>query len=290
MPDQPIPQNTKRPMNNPLANYFRQPKLYLKLPSHGRFYPEGSLDVSQIDEYAVYAMTAKDELMFKTPDALMNGQSTVEVIKSCIPAIKDPWLMPSLDLDACLIAIRIATFGENMEVTSSCPNCSHLNDFEMNLLGYLDELHDFNYQSSVTIGELTVNIRPYTYKEVTKTAIKAMEQQKIFAIVNDEKMSDEDKLDKFGASFVKLTEITVDVVCGCITSIDTPQGSVSDPTMIKEFMQNSSSAVFNTINDHVNAMKESMALNSQQVQCTECQHNWQVEITMDQANFFAAGS
>jgi hypothetical protein len=290
MPDQPIPQNTKRPMNNPLANYFRQPKLYLKLPSHGRFYPEGSLDVSQIDEYAVYAMTAKDELMFKTPDALMNGQSTVEVIKSCIPAIKDPWLMPSLDLDACLIAIRIATFGENMEVTSSCPNCSHLNDFEMNLLGYLDELNDFNYQSSVTIGELTVNIRPYTYKEVTKTAIKAMEQQKIFAIVNDEKMSDEDKLDKFGASFVKLTEITVDVVCGCITSIDTPQGSVSDPTMIKEFMQNSSSAVFNTINDHVNAMKESMALNSQQVQCTECQHNWQVEITMDQANFFAAGS
>lgn len=290
MPDQTIPQNTKRPMNNPLANYFRQPKLYLKLPSHGRFYPEGSLDVSQIDEYPVYAMTAKDELMFKTPDALMNGQSTVEVIKSCIPAIKDPWLMPSLDLDACLIAIRIATFGENMEVTSACPNCSHLNDFEMNLLGYLDELHNFNYESSVTIGELTVNIRPYTYKEVTKTAIKAMEQQKIFAIVNDEKMSDEEKLDKFGASFVKLTEITVDVVCGCITSIDTPQGSVSDPTMIKEFMQNSSSAVFNTINDHVNAMKESMALNSHQVQCTECQHEWKVEITMDQANFFAAGS
>jgi hypothetical protein len=35
-------------------------------------------------------MTAKDELMFKTPDALLNGQSTVEVVKSCIPAIQDP--------------------------------------------------------------------------------------------------------------------------------------------------------------------------------------------------------
>ena len=108
-------------------------------------------------------------------------------------------------------------------------------------------------------------------------------------IAND-KMSDEDKLEKFGISFVKLTEITVDVVCGCITSIDTPQGTVDDPAMIKEFMQNSSSAVFNTINDHVNAMKESMALNSQQVQCTECQHEWKVEVTMDQANFFVAGS
>ena len=66
--------------HNPLANYFRQPKLYLRLPSQGKFYPEGALDHSQIDEYPVYAMTAKDELMFKTPDALMNGQATVEVI------------------------------------------------------------------------------------------------------------------------------------------------------------------------------------------------------------------
>lgn len=290
MSDQPIPQFSKKPMNNPLANYFRQPKLYLKLPSHGRFYPEGSLDTSQIDEYPVYAMTAKDELMFKTPDALMNGQSTVEVIKSCIPAIKDPWQMPSVDLDACLIAIRIATFGELMEVNSSCPSCKHLNDFEMNLLKYLDDLHNFNYESSIDIGELQVHIRPYTYKEVTKTAISAMEQQKIFAIVNDENMSDEDKIEKFGASFVKLTELTVDVVCGCITSIDTPQGSVDNMDMIKDFMQNTSATVFNRINDHVNVMKDSMALNSQQVLCVECQHEWKVEVTMDQANFFAAGS
>jgi len=109
MSDQTMQQPIKKA--NPLANYFRQPKMYMRLPSHGQFYPEGALDTSEIDEYPVYAMTAKDELMFKTPDALMNGQATVEVIKSCIPAIKNPWQMPSLDLDAVLIAIRIATYG-----------------------------------------------------------------------------------------------------------------------------------------------------------------------------------
>ena len=54
---------------NPLSQFFRQPKVYIKLPSGGRFWPPGSQDVSDSGEYAVYAMTAKDELMFKTPDS-----------------------------------------------------------------------------------------------------------------------------------------------------------------------------------------------------------------------------
>ena len=112
MPDQTIPQPVKKA--NPLANYFRQPKMYMRLPSHGQFYPEGALDKSEIDEYPVYAMTAKDELMFKTPDALMNGQAVVDVVQNCIPNIKDAWQVPSIDMDIILIAIRIATYGEKL--------------------------------------------------------------------------------------------------------------------------------------------------------------------------------
>jgi hypothetical protein len=290
MPDQPIPEQVKKPMNNPLANYFRQPKLYIRLPSQGNFYPEGSLDKSEIDEYPVYAMTAKDELMFKTPDALMNGQATVEVIKSCVPAIKNPWQMPSIDLDAVLVAIRIASYGEEMEISSSCPNCSHFNDYVMNLLNYLDTVTSFKYEASISFEMLTVNIRPYSYQEVSKTAIKTLEQQKIFAIVNDETMSDEDKVEKFGESFVKLTQLTVDVVVGCISSIDTPDGSVSDSEMIKDFIENTSSEIFNKINDRINEMKEQMAIKAQEVKCTECGHEWSVEVTMDQTNFFGVGS
>jgi len=290
MSDQTIPQPTKKPMNNPLANYFRQPKLYIKLPSHGDFYPEGSLDKSEIDEYAVYAMTAKDELMFKTPDALMNGQATVEVIKSCVPAIKNPWHMPSIDLDAILIAIRLATYGENLDVSATCPSCGHLNDYILNLLQYLDTVTNFNYESSIQVGELTVNIRPYSYKELNKTALKTLEQQKIFQIVNDDNMPDEEKVERFGDSFVKLTQLTVDTVVGCIKSIDTPEGSVSDADMIKEFIENSPSDVFTKISEHVTDMKDRMSLKVQNVECSECQHQWTVDVSMDQTNFFAKGS
>ncbi len=275
---------------NPLANYFRQPKIYIRLPSQGRFYPEGSLDKSAIDEYPVFAMTAKDELMFKTPDALMNGQATVSVIKSCIPAIRDPWNMPSLDLDACLVAIRIATYGENMDVTATCPNCQTVNDLVMSLLGYLDSVSTFVYEDTIHIDPLTIKIRPYSYKEVSKTAIKTLEQQKIFAVVNDDTLSDEEKLDRFGASFLKLTEMTVDVICGCIESIATPEGTVTDTLIIKNFIENTTSEIFNTIKDHVERMKESMKLQSQQVVCTNCNHEWSLNLEMDQTNFFDRGS
>lgn len=262
----------------------------MRLPSQGNFYPPGSLDVSQNEEYAVYAMTAKDELMFKTPDALMNGQSTVEVIKSCIPAIKEPWLMPSIDLDACLIAIRIATYGESMEISSTCPSCSHYNDYQLNLLGYLEETYKFRYASELSVGPLTIHLRPYSYKEITKTAIKTLEQQKIFEVVNDPNMSDEEKIERFGESFVKLTELTVDVVAGCITRISTPEGDVTDQQVILDFMENADSTVFNTVNDHIRDMKELMELKAQDVECAECKHHWTVTVSMDQTNFFAKGS
>ena len=288
MSDQTMQQPIKK--SNPLANYFRQPKMYMRLPSHGRFYPEGALDSSEIDEYPVYAMTAKDELMFKTPDALMNGQATVEVIKSCVPAIKDPWAMPSLDLDAILIAIRIASYGEAMDINASCPKCRHFNEFSLNLVQYLDRISGITYDGTLEVPPLQVHIRPYTYKEISKTAIKTLEQQKIFAIVNDDNMSDEDKVEKFGESFVKLTNLTVDVIAGCITKIVSPEGEVTDPTIIKEFIENSPSDVFNSINDYVTEMKDKMSLKAQDVKCTECENEWSVEVSMDQTNFFAVGS
>jgi len=289
MSDQPNLASNTKPVN-PLANYFRQPKIYIKLPSHGKFYANDSLDKSEIDEYAVYAMTAKDELMFKTPDALMNGQATVEVIKSCVPSIKEPWNMPSIDLDAVLIAIRIATYGENMEVSATCPSCSERNEFLVNLINYLNEVTHFEYDDTIHVDPLTVKIRPYTYKEISKTALKTLEQQKIFELVNDNNISDEDKIEKFGNSFVKLTALTVDVIAGCIVSISSPTETVTDPALIYEFIENAPSDVFNKINERISTMRDQMALRTQQAKCTECGHEWEVSITMDQSNFFAVGS
>ena len=271
---------------NLLSQWYRQPKVYINLPSKGKFYPEGSLDISTTGEYAVYAMTAKDELMFKTPDALLSGQSTVEVIKSCIPSIKDPWQMPSIDLDFCLIAIRLATYGESMDISTECPSCNHENDYEMSLNTWLSIFDQFEYQDIIELDPLKIYIRPYTYREITKTSIKALEQQKIFNVINDEKLSDEQKIDMFGESFVKITELTVDIIADCIHTIETPQGAVSDKAMIKDFINNCSKDVFEKVQNHITNIKDQVELKVPEVECGECQHKFSIPVTLDQSNFF----
>jgi hypothetical protein len=220
----------------------------------------------------------------------MNGQSTVEVIKSCVPAIQNPWQMPSIDVDAVLIAIRIATYGEAMEVNANCPSCGHHNEYNLNLIHYIDGYQGFQYNSDLPVGELVVKIKPYSYKETTKIALKTLEQQKIFNIVNDEKITDEVKIEKFGESFVKLTALTVDVIADSIVEIEAPTGVVTDKQMIKEFINNAPKDVFNVISTHINSLKEQIDLKVEGAECEECHHKYDMPVSMDQTNFFAQGS
>ncbi len=283
-------QAVSAPKKNVLSGWFRQPKIYIRLPSEGKFYPSGSLDTSSTGDYPVYAMTAKDELMFKTPDALLNGQSTVEVIKSCVPAILDPWKMPSLDLDAVLIAIRIATYGETMELDTNCPSCGAENNYGVKLTQYLEKISSFKYVPNFQCENLTIHVRPYSYQEVTKAGIKTFEQQRLFSVINDDTISDEQKLEMFGKSFVKLTELTVDIIAGCISKIETPDGSTEDLNDIKEFINNCSKSVFDQISNHITSMKEQIDFKPLDAKCQSCGHEFELPVTMDHANFFAVRS
>ena len=83
---------------NPLNKYFRQAAIHITLPSNGD-YPPHVVTPSATGEFPVMPMTAKDEIKFKTPDALMNGQGVVDVIQSGIPNIKDAWQIKSHDVD-----------------------------------------------------------------------------------------------------------------------------------------------------------------------------------------------
>ena len=126
--------------NNPLQQYFRQPAIYIKLPSAGQFYPPGTLNMTDTGELPVLPMTAIDEITYRTPDALFNGQATVNVIESCLPNIVNGWAVPAMDVDAILIAIRIASYGHEMELTSTCPACRHESDYGIDLRVFLDKI------------------------------------------------------------------------------------------------------------------------------------------------------
>lgn len=280
------------PGQNPLQKYFRQPKLYITLPSNGKFYPPGAIEMTETGEFPVFSMTAKDELTMKTPDALLNGQATVDVIQSCVPNIKNAWLMPTIDLDAILIAIRLATYGEQMSITIKTPVTGEEKEMAVDLRVLLDGFANLEFDSVVQSDELTISIRPLTYQEFTKSALKTFEEQRIFNIVNDKTISDEDKLQAFTNSFAKLTTLTVDMITLGIESIQIGDDTVTNKDHIDEFIRNADKQFFSAVTKHLEAQKEKFKLKPLVAQASPEEiekgvpETYEVPITFDQSNFF----
>ena len=278
---------------NPLKKYFRQPKIYLKLPSGGKYWPEGTLETTDSGEFPVFAMTAKDELMIKTPDALLNGESTVNVIQSCIPNIKNAWHCPSIDLDAILIAIRIATYGEKLDVNSVTPITKEEKSYSLDLVGILSQFMAVDFEDSINIGDITVKIRPLTYKEFTETSNKTFEEQRIFYAINNEKISDEDKVKIFKESFNKLTDLTVGTLKNSIVSVTMGDERVTNKDYINEFIDNSEKGLFRTLIEHIESQREKFKIQPMLVDATEEEiaqgvpATYEVPIVLDPSNFFA---
>lgn len=249
--------------NNPLKGFMRQPKIYIRLPSNGKFWPEGSLEKTDNEEYPVYSMTAKDELLLKIPDALMNGQAVVDMIQNCIPNIKNAWEIPNIDLDVILIAIRIATYGEKMKTPVSISEDFEF-DYQVDLRSVLDTLMStINWDPIVSINDqMTIFVRPINYRQVTKSALQTFETQKIMQVANDEKISDEDKVRAFKESFSKLSAVTVDIIGSSIFKIDTSAGSTDNQKFIKEFVDNMDKEIFNKVQNHLDQLKEQNSVKS----------------------------
>jgi len=279
---------------NPLSMYMRQPKIYIRLPSNGSFWPQDSLEISESGEYPVYSMTAKDELMLKVPDALMNGQAVVDVIQHCIPNIKNAWDTPNIDLDMILIAIRLATYGELMTTPIKFGEDLEL-EYQVDLRRVMDSLmNQITWTDTVSVNdELTVFVRPLTYRQISAAAIKTFETQKLMQMVNNKEITDDDKVKMFQESFKTLSDATLSTISDSISRVDSIHGSTDDPKFIKEFVENIDKDIFNGIQKHLEKLRDANAVKPMIVAVTDemkekgvTGETVEVPITFDPSTFF----
>ena len=228
------------PSNNPLQQYFRQPAIYIKLPSNGQYYPQGALDMPPNNELPVYPMTAVDEITYRTPDALFNGTAVVNVIQSCVPNIKDAWAVPSTDVDTILTAIRIASFGHNMPVDCFCPKCDNEDNFEIDLRTVLETLHAPNYNEPIQHRDLEIFFKPMNYQTLNSNNQLQFEEQKILQMLPDAEIPDQQKITALSESMKKLTDVTVNALVQSIAAVKTPDSMVTESayiiTLLSEFL------------------------------------------------------
>jgi hypothetical protein len=278
--------NMANPANNPLFKHFRQPAIYLKLPGQGRFWPDDALDMPPTGEIPVYPMTVKDEITIKTPDALMNGVGVIDTIQSCCPNIKNAWKIPATDLDAILIAIRLASYGAEMDIASNCPECKEENSNVIDLCVLLDNIKIPNY-IPITIEGLTFNFKPQAFETMNNTNIMLFEQRKLLDTITNSELSDEEKTKQFNLIFPKLTEMNVLSLVYCIESIVTEDGKeVSEFKFIKEFIENCDRNVYAEIKSKIDEFIQSTKPDALTIECSECKNTYSSELNFDNANFF----
>lgn len=279
----------KTESQNPLKQYFRQIKFYIKLPSGQSFYPEDTLTLTDEGEIGIMPMTGADELILKNPDALLNGEALIEVIKSCVPSVKQPRALITNDIDAIITAIRYATYSDKLETDIDCPSCGHENRFKLDLQYSLDNMEflDDEYVANLDSG-VSVFVKPYSFPSLLKGLHAQLEHTKLSRVIEDESYTDEQRLAMFSTLFKDLSAITYDLTCQSIIKVVDERNdiNVTEPKYIKEFIKNIDKLSADRINDLIKEINQIGIKRTFKAKCSECDHEWDCDIDFNPVNFF----
>lgn len=272
---------------SPLKKYQRTPKLFIDLPSKGNYYPKGVLD--KVEELEVYSMTASDELMVRTPDALFTGQAVKNVIEHCVPAIKNALLIPTLDVDYILAAIRMASYGDTINMSATCPACSENSDYGIEVQRVMDHFDNRSFLNETRIEDFLFRIRPFTYKELTEIQKKTILLQR--QIVQKTPGPEDDQNEtELGEIYTTINQIATDAVCAMVTEIVTPDGETeNNPIFIRDFIINNDKVFYNGLKELQEQNVNSWKLPDVEVSCGSCENKFSVATTLDYSNFFVRG-
>ena len=271
--------------NNPLRQYFRRPAVYIKLPSQGKDYPPKVIEFPETGELPVYPMTAIDEITARTPDALFNGTALAELIKSCIPAIKDPWQVSSNDIDSILIAIKIASGNEITEIISDCPECKETNTVGVNLTGVLSTLKAGDYDSILELGDLSIKYKPITYEIMNEAALGQFELQRTFSQLDDTKDdAARNKITK--AALENLTSLTMKIISQSIEYIKTPTAEVREEEFILDFLKSCGRVEYAKIRDTNAKIRSDTEVKPLKIECESCKHQYEQTFSISPSDFF----
>jgi len=281
--------------NNPLKSHFRAPKLFTRLPSNGSFYSQGVVEFTESGEIEIYAMTSRDEVMMRNPDALLNGESVAQIIASCAPQIKKPRELLGADVDALMVAIQGATYGDEVTVSTDCPECGNTVVGAGSVQASLATMKPVPSDVKVETDDgLVIELRPVTYETTIAAGVSNFQNARSMQSIADIE-DDLQKLKAFNESYLKMAELNFLIILDSIYSISGTDENgeefiVTDRANIREYMENVASDIGKRVTEQVNLLQEAGIDKTVTIQCQEesCGHMFETNLEFDPVNFSTA--
>jgi hypothetical protein len=276
--------------NNPLKQYFRKPGIWVKLPSQGKFYQTRPAELNDMGEIPIYPMTAKDELLAKNADALLNGSAIIQLVKSCAPTIADPENMPSIDLDAVLVAVKRCTYGEFMDVSTTC-DCEEAtkNDVRIDVnqliagIKVIEDMEPIEHESGIKIYT-----RPITVKNILDLNWVQYEQVRQIQMAERQDLEEKARTEILTTSYEKLTNQSLKVVAGAIETLLLPDGTtVTEPKWIEEWVRDLSRPEYSKLEKAIMDTNSKGIDKELRIQCQKCNKVYTSQLDLNPTTFFA---
>ena len=293
---------------NPLKIFFRKSKFKMTLPSGGRWYPQGSITLNTDGTVDVLAMNADDDIRFRAGEVSLTGKSTLDLIHSCIPAINTPEIIPSIDVDSILLAIRAASYGDEFTTTVSVPNTKKVRKVTLkisDLLGRVptdaaawdDDLVITNEDGL----KLSLKLQPIQLQDLFKLTKFIVAKQRSLQHILSSGINEEEA-QKLDTSFREITEGAIDMIASGIQSavISDSNGNNlakytagQDPkSAVNELLVNMDVVYFNAIKKHMDEQRKKFTVTTGPIDATEeeiaagASKTWQADIVFGGSEFF----
>jgi hypothetical protein len=292
-------ENTQNIASNPLKGFFRNPGLYISLPSSGAFYEPGEIKFDRGEELAVYPMTAQDEMITRSPDALLNGDAVYKVIASCVPGIIYPTKLTAKDAQSLMIGIRCATYGDEQEINQTCPECRAESKYMMNLRDVIANIEPFTDNHEVkTSNGLKIVLTPVSYDSTLATSRYTFENASILAsmanVADEDAVTQTERMETFRNAFAKMANLNLQIMLDSIKSItihnaseETQETVVTDKEHITEFLTNCDAKTSQQIEQAIAEYNSTISTETLSATCGECSHDYETPLEFDPVSFFS---
>ena len=244
-------------MTNPLIEDLSFPPISICLPTSGYWYDDGVVDpIADPLDLEVKPIGILAEQNFRDPWLLASGKAIPRLIKEVCPAILQPEELAEVDIEAILLATRLASYGDMMKLTHKCQyknvdaegdgeGCDEENELDLNIQEFItryDQIRNFeDYMVELAAVAHKVYLRPTPYKQSLQVLRQAVKAEQTFRLFDDmtaeDFVMDSDKIGNYTQLADLTSDVTVSSIVESISYVTTVKGEkVYDKSTIREWL------------------------------------------------------
>lgn len=277
--------------NNPLSQFFRIPGLSITLPTKGVY---NNFETTLTGEIETFPFTTEDELYLSNPDSLLSGSALEHLVKSCVPSFKDdPRDLIMEDINAILLAVKHSTYGDELEMEITCPECGEVFKVSFSIKDILLNIKYFPDETVVeTNNGLKIYIKPLDLKSYVKLQLEEIKNISLVQRILNQDIPEEERLKLLSPSVVSMVNNSIDTISMGIEKIVATEENlvVTNPVHIKSFIENTTSSLTKLIRKKQEDLLSYGIQKTVDVTCNKCHHEWKAKLDVDPTSFFAQNS